>query len=67
MVEQQKQKSKKPSYSSKGERRSSMRTRGFSNKFITDNRHVTPGFTEAERENIRNWMSSNSHRPQEVD
>ena len=67
MAEQQKQKVKKPSSRSKGERRSSMKTAGYSDRFITNNRHVKPGFTEAEREKTRRWIKNNLHLPQEVE
>lgn len=67
MAEQQKQKAKKPSQRSKGERRSSMKTAGPSDRFITNNRHVKPGFTEAEREKTRKWLQNNAHLPQEVE
>lgn len=43
-------KKSRKSYTSKGQRRSSMKTSGPSTLFITDNRHVTVGWTAADRE-----------------
>ncbi len=59
---QQKQKAAKKSYRSKGTGRSSMSTRGYSNKFISDMRHVKPGWTEAQREQLLAWQRSNPLR-----
>lgn len=58
----QKQKAAKKQYVSKGQRRSSMRTAGHSDRFITDNRHVKVGWTQKDRDLLQTQLRNGSFK-----